>query len=151
MAEMVEIVDELGKTRLSPLVLPVLKLIDPIMGALPKGSLQTILSNRKSRERLVKTVEGASPVLLAMIRFLAHLSESRLITGLLSISATLLTPIIRLLAPILSRLVVPLSGPALKLAGGSGSVLAPAVKILDSLVRVELFLEKPFKRTSLSE
>ncbi len=150
MAELVEVVEELGKVRLAPLVIPVLKVIDPIMEALPRGSLQAIISAKKKRERLVETVEGAAPVLTDMIRFAGHLAESRLATGLLSFTATLSAPFVKLSAPLLSRLVVPLSGPALRLTGGSRFVLSPAVKLLDALVRAELFFEKPFKRQSAS-
>lgn len=145
MASTVEIVNELGKVRLAPLVLPLLRMIDPIMGALPQGSLQSIVSRKDRRDNLVKTVEAASPVLPDMIRFLGHVAESKLATGLLSLCATVSVPFLKLFAPALSRLLVPLSGPALGLAGRSGSVLPSLTRGLDALLRWELAIERPLR------
>ena len=146
MATIVEMLDELEKVRLAPIVLPALRIADPIMGSLPRGFLKPILSRRETQDSLVKTVESVSPVLPDMIRFLGHLSESKLATGLLSFWAAILAPIMRLLAPAVAKLVVPGSGPALRLAGHSGSVLPPIVKVLDAMARAELYLERPLTR-----
>lgn len=145
MATIVEMLDELEKARLAPIVLPSLRIADPVLGALPRGWLQSILSRRETRDSLVKTVEGLSPVLPDMIRFLGHVAESKLATGLFSFSAAISAPIMKLLAPALAKLVVPGSGPALKLAGRSGSVLPPVIKVLDGMARAELYLERPLK------
>ena len=146
MATIVEMLDELEKARLAPIVLPALRIADPILGALPRGCLQSILSSRQTCDSLVRTVEGLSPVLPDMIRFLGHVSESKLATGLFSFWAAILAPITKLLAPAVAKLVVPGSGPALSLAGRSGSVLPPLIKVLDGMARAELYLERPFKR-----
>ena len=146
MATIVEILDELEKARLAPIVLPALRIADPILGALPRGFLQSILLSRETRDSLVKTVEGLSPMLPDMIRFLGHVSQSKLTTGLFSFWAAMSTPIMKLFAPAVAKLVVPGSGPALKLAGRSGSVLPPLVKFLDGMVRAELYLEKPLRK-----
>jgi hypothetical protein len=145
MATIIEMLDELEKVRLAPLVLPALKMLDPVLYALPRGALESMVGTPAAREDLVKTVEGASPVLPEMIRLLGHLAESRLTTGLLSLSATVLTPFMKLSAPVLARLIVPCSGPALKLASRSGRVLPCMVRSLDVLVRLEIFLERPFR------
>jgi hypothetical protein len=149
MTTVIDLVDELGKVRLVPLLVPALKIADPILGSLPRGFLRSILARKDRRDNLVKTVEAASPVLPEMIRLLGHLAESKLATGLLSLSAVILTPIARLSAPVIARLVVPLSAPALGLAGRSGSVLPSLVRGLDRLVRIELFFERPFKRSKV--
>jgi len=146
MATIVEILDELEKARLEPIVLPALRIADPILAALPRGCLQSILLSRETRDSLVKTVEGLSPMLPDIVRFLGHVAQSKLTTGLFSFWAAMSTPIMKLFAPAVAKLVVPGSGPALKLAGRSGSVLPPLIKVLDGMTRAELYLERPFKR-----
>lgn len=146
MTTVVELVDELGKVRLAPLVLPALKMLDPVLCALPKGALEDMISGRGARDNLVKTLEGASPVLPQMIGLLGHMAESKLSTGLLALLAVVLTPFMKLLAPVLARLIVPCSGPGLKLAAHSGRILPLTVRFLDVLVTAELALERPFKR-----
>ena len=145
MATIVEVLDELEKTRLAPIVLPALRIADPVLGALPRGCLQSILSSRKTRDSLVRTVESLSPVLPDIIRFLGHVSESKIATGLFSFWAAISVPVMKLLAPAVAKLVVPGSGPALNLAGRSGSILPPLIKVLDGMARAELYLERPLK------
>ena len=147
MANLVEVVDALGEVRLAPVVVPILKMLDPIMGSLPQGSLQSVVSRNDRSDNLVRTVESASPALPEMIAFLGHLSESRLATGSLSLGATASAPLLKILAPFIARLIPPLSGPALGISARSGRVLPPAIGFLDRVVRAELFVEKSLSRT----
>jgi len=105
-----------------------------------------MLSRQKTRNSLIKTVAGLSPMMPDMIRFLGHVSQSKLATGFLSLSAGISTPIMRLSAPITSKLVVPLSGPLLGLVSRSVPVLPSLVKGMDGLVRAELLFERGLKR-----
>ena len=146
MATIVEMLDELEKVRLAPIVLPALKILDPVLGALPRGFLKSVVSRPETRDSLVKTVEGLSPVLPDMIKLLGHIAESKLATGLLSLGAIVSAPFVRLSAPLVAKLVIPGSGPALKLASRSGSVLPPVIRFSDSLVRAELVIERPLRR-----
>jgi len=146
MADLIEILDELEKVNLAPILMPALKMSDPLMGSLPKGFLPSMLSRQKTRNTLIKTVEGLAPIMPDMIRFLGHVSESKLATGFLSLSASISTPIMRLSAPIASKLVVPLSGPVLGLVSRSVPMLPSLIKGMDGLVRAELFLERGLKR-----
>ena len=84
MATIVEMLDELEKVRLTPMVVPVLTMADPVLAAMPKGSLGALFSRRDTRESLIKTVEAFSPVLPDAIKFVGHVAESKLMTGLLS-------------------------------------------------------------------
>ena len=143
MTTVIELVDELGKVRLAPLVLPALKMLDPVLCALPEGALEDMVSGRAARDNLVRTLEGASPVLPRIIRLAGRMAESKLATGLLALTAVLLTPFMKLAAPVLARLIVPCSGPGLKLASMSGRMLPLTVGLLDVMVTVELALETP--------
>jgi hypothetical protein len=83
-----------------------------------------------------------------MIRMAGHLAESRLVTELLSLTATVSTPTIRVVARLIARTIVPLSGPALGAASRSGRLLPSMVRMLDGIVRVLLFFEKKVLRLS---
>jgi len=146
MADFIGILDELEKVNLAPILVPALKMSDPLLGSLPKGFLPSMLSRQKTRNSLIKTVAGLSPMMPDMIRFLGHVSQSKLATGFLSLSAGISTPIMRLSAPITSKLVVPLSGPLLGLVSRSVPVLPSLVKGMDGLVRAELLFERGLKR-----
>ena len=146
MTTVIELVDELGKVRLAPLVLPALKLLDPILCALPEGALEDMVSGRAARENLVKILEDASPLLPRIIRLAGHMAESKLTTGLLVLVAVLLTPFMKLVAPVLARLIVPCSGFGLKLAALSAPILPFTVRLLEIMVAAELALERPFTR-----
>jgi len=146
MATIVEMLDELEKVMLAPVMLPALKILDPVMGALPRGFMQPVLSRPETRDSLVKTVEGLSPVLPDAIKLLGHVAESKLATGLLSFWAAISAPFVRLTAPLVAKLVIPGSGPALKLASRLVPVLPPVIRFSDSLVQAELLLERPLRR-----
>lgn len=148
MADLIEILDELEKVNLAPILMPALKISDPLLGSLPKGFLPSMLSRKETRNSLIKTVEGLAPIMPDMIRFLGHVSESKLATGFLSLSVSISTPIIKLSAPVASKLVVPLSGPVLGLVSRSVPVLPSLIKGMDGLVRVELLFERGLKRVS---
>ena len=146
MATIVEMLDELEKVRLTPMVVPVLTMADPVLAAMPKGSLGALFSRRDTRESLVRTVEAFSPVLPDAIKFVGHVAESRLMTGLLSFWAAVLKRTAGLWAPLAARLVIPLARSALGLTGRSSRVLPPIIGGLDRLTRLELALERPFTR-----
>lgn len=146
MADFIEILDELEKVNLAPILVPALKMSDPLMGSLPKGFLPAMLSRQGMRSSLIKTVEGLAPIMPDMLRFLGHVSQSKLATGFLSLSASIATPMIKLSAPIASKLVVPLSGPVLGLVSRSVPMLPLLIKGMDGLVRVELLFERGLKR-----
>ena len=95
---------------------------------------------------MIKTVEGLAPIMPDMIRFLGHVSESKLATGFLSLTASIATPIMKLSAPVASKLVVPLSGPVLGLVSCSIPLLPWLIKGMDGLVRAELLFERGLKR-----
>jgi len=146
MADFIEILDELEKVNLAPILVPALKMSDPLMGSLPKGFLPSMLCRQEIRNNLITTVEGLAPIMPDMIRFLGHVSESKLATGLLSLSASMSTPIMRLSAPITSKLIVPLSGSLLGLVSRSIPLLPPLIKGMDRLVGTELLFERGLKR-----
>jgi len=146
MANFIEILDELEKVNLAPILMPALKMADPLLGSLPKGFLSAMLSRRETRHNLIKTVEGLSPMMPDMLRFAGHVSQSKLATGLLSLSASIATPMIKLSAPIALKLVVPLSGPMLGVVSRSVPLLPLLMKGMDGLVRAELLFERGLKR-----
>jgi len=148
MADLIEILDELEKVNLAPILMPALKISDPLLGSLPKGFLPSMLSRQETRNSLIKTVEGLSPIMPDMIRFLGHVSESKLATGVLSLLASISTQIMKLSAPVASKLVVPLSGPVLGLVSRLVPILPSLIKGMDGLVRAELLLERGLKRVS---
>ena len=101
-------------------------------------------SNHIRLSSLIKTVEGLAPVLPALVRFAGNVARSRLVTGSLSLTATLLTPVVKLTAPLTARLVVPSIGPSLKLVNAMAPALPAIIKVSDGIFRVEVAIERGF-------
>ena len=144
MVEITDILDELAKVKLAPLLIPVLKASDPLMGALPKGSLKDMMARKGTRDGLVKTVEGLAPLLPALIKYSGHLAESRLVTGAISLGVNITTPIMKPFNPLMARMVVPSIGPSLILTNLMMPILPLMLKVSDFFVRMEVSLERIF-------
>ncbi|RLC96137.1 MAG: hypothetical protein DRI40_03980 [Chloroflexi bacterium] len=145
MANLIEILNELEKVRLAPVMVPVLKMVDPLMGSLPKGAVQKIMSRKSTRQSTIRLVQRLSPSLPSLVRLGGHAADSRLIRGLLWLAAGLVTPLIEVSAPIVARMVVPAAGPGLALASRLIGLLPPLLGLTDSFIRAELWLEKLFR------
>ena len=144
MVEITDILDELEKVRLAPLLIPVLKASDPLMGSIPQGSLKSMMAHRGTQDGLVKTVEGLAPLLPALIKYAGHLAESRLITGAISLGVNVTTPIMKPFNPLMARMVVPSIGPSLILTNLMVPLFPLMLKVSDFLVRMEVSLERIF-------
>ncbi len=144
MVSIIDILAELEKVRLAPLLVPVLKASDPLMGSLPQGSLKSMLANKGTQNGLVKTVEGLTPLFPALIRYAGHLAESRLVTGAISLGVNITTPIMKPFNPLMARMVVPSIGPSLILTNLMIPLFPLMLKVSDFFVRMEVSLERMF-------
>jgi len=144
MVQITDILDELEKVNLAPLLIPVLKMGDPLAGALPQGSLKSMIARKETHDDLVRTVEKVAPLLLVWIRFTGHLAESKLVTGYISLYATIATPLMKPLYPFIARLSVPLIGPSLKPFNASIPLVHAMIRVSDIFVRMEVSLERIF-------
>ena len=144
MVTIIDILAELEKVRLAPLLVPVLKASDPLMGSLPQGSLKSMLKNKGTQNGLVKTVEGLTPLFPALIRYAGHLAESRLITGAISLGVNITTPIMKPFNPLMAKIVVLSIGPSLILTNLMIPLFPLTLKISDTFLRMEVSLERIF-------
>lgn len=144
MVTIIDILAELEKVRLAPLLIPVLKASDPLMGSIPQGSLKSMLAHKGTQDGLVKTVEGLAPLFPALIRYAGHLAESRLITGVISLGVNITTPIMKPFNPIMAKMVVPSIGPSLILTNLMIPLFPSMLKVSDFFVRMEVSLERIF-------
>lgn len=144
MTQITDILSELEKVRLAPLLFPVLKASDPLMGSLPQGSLKSMLAHRGTQDNLVKTVEGLAPLLPALVRYAGHLAESRLVTGAISLGVNITTPIMKPFNPLMAKMVVPSIRPSLILANLMIPVFPFMLKVSDTFLRMGVSLERIF-------
>jgi len=144
MVTIIDILAELEKVRLAPLLVPVLKASDPLMGSLPQGSLKSMLANKGTQNGLVKTVEGLAPLFPALIRYAGHLAESRLMTGAISLGVNVTTPIMKPFNPLMARMVVPSIGPSLILTNLMIPLFPLMLKVSDTFLRMEVSIERIF-------
>ena len=145
MTTIIDILDELEKVRLAPLLVPVLKASDPLMGSLHEGSLKSMLANKGTQNDLVITVEGLAPLFPALIRYAGHLAESKLATGIISLMINITTPIMKPFNPLMAKMVAPSIGPSLKLTNAFAPIFPLFIKVSDSFWRMEIGFEKIFR------
>ena len=150
MTMIIDILDELEKVRLAPLLVPVLKASDPLMGSLPEGSLKSMLANKGTQNELVKTVEGLAPLFPALISYAGHLAESKLAMGAISLGVNITTPIMKPFNPLMAKMVAPSIGPSLKLTNAFAPLLPLVIKVSNSFLRMEVGIERIF-RGSMSQ
>jgi hypothetical protein len=144
MVQITDILDELEKVNLAPLLIPVLKMGDPLAGALPQRSLKSMIARKETHDDLVRTVEKVAPLLLIWIRFTGHLAESKLVTSFISLCATIATPLMKPFYPFIARLSVPLIGPSLKPFNASIPLVHVMIRVSDLSLRVVVSLERIF-------
>ena len=145
MTTIIDILDELEKVRLAPLLVPVLKASDPLMGSLHEGSLKSMLANKGTQNDLVITVEGLAPLFPALIRYAGHLAESKLATGTIYLMVNITTPIMKPFNPLMAKMVAPSIGPSLKLTNAFAPIFPLFIKVSDSFWRMEIGFEKIFR------
>ncbi len=146
MVDLKEILKELEQVNLAPILIPTLRVADPILGSLPKGSLQSILSEQETRNSMIKTVEQMAPLVPSLINLLGTVAASFLSTAVITVVATVFTPILKLTAPFLSKLVLKAIAPSLKLTRKIVPVLPPVIKGLNIFWTAEVFIEKGVRR-----
>ena len=103
-----------------------------------------MIARRETHEDLVRTVEKVAPLLPVWIRFTGHLAESRLVTSLISLSASIATPLMRPFYPFIARLSVPLIGPSLKPFNASIPLVDIMIRVSDLSLRRVVSLESIF-------
>lgn len=108
-----EVLGELGKVNLEPILTPLLKVSDPVLGALPQASLKSALSRKGAGTSLVEMTERLAPRLPRLIRFMGKLARCRFLMGALALWATVTAPMMKVLAPPVVKILRPISGPVL--------------------------------------
>jgi hypothetical protein len=144
MVQITDILNELEKVNLAPLLIPILKMGDPLAGALPQGSLKSMIARKETHDDLVRTVEKVAPLLPAWIRFTGHLAESKLVTSFIWLCATIATPLMKPFYPFIARLSVPLIGPSLKPFNASIPLVNAMIRVSDTFLRMVVSLESIF-------
>ena len=145
MTTIIDILDELEKVRLAPLLIPVLKMGDPLLIALPQGAIKDMLARKETHADIVITVEKVVPLLPSWIRYTGHLAESKLTLSFISLIGIIATPIMKPFYPLITRISLPLIGPSLKPFNASIPLVNFMIKVSDSFLRMEIGIEKVFR------
>jgi len=145
MVQITDLLDELEKVNLAPLLIPVLKMGDPLLIALPQGAIKDMIARKGTHDDIVITVEKVAPLLPSWIRFTGHLAESKLITGYISLCATIATPLMKPFYPLITRISIPLIGPSLKPFNASIPLVHVMIRVSDIFLRMEVSIEKKLK------
>jgi len=145
MVQITDLLDELEKINLAPLLIPVLKMGDPLLIALPQGAIKDMIARKGTHDDIVITVEKVVPLLPSWIRYTGHLAESKLTLGFISLIGIIATPIMKPFYPLIARISIPLIGPSLKPFNASIPLVNIMIKISDILLRMEIGIERIFR------
>ena len=145
MVQITDILDELEKVNLAPLLIPVLKMGDPLLIALPQGAIKDMIARKGTHDDIVITVEKVAPLLPSWIRYTGHLAESKLALSLISLMGIIATPIMKPFYPLITRISIPLIGPSLKPFNASIPLVHKMIRVSDIFLRMEVSIEKKLK------
>ena len=145
MTTIIDILDELEKVRIAPLLIPVLKMGDPLLIALPQGAIKDMIARKETHADIVITVEKVVPLLPSWIRYTGHLAESKLTLSFISLMGIIATPIMKPFYPLIARISIPLIGPSLKPFNASIPLINVVIKVSDIFLRMEIGIEKVFR------
>jgi hypothetical protein len=103
--QFIEVVMELERVELAPLILPLMKIIDPIAKAVPEGVVKKFLTNIRPREGQFDFVGKVAPLLPPMIRWAGRLAAIKPLMAAFGVVAEVLALVFRFIAPVLAAVI----------------------------------------------
>ncbi len=100
--DFIDVIEALNKSDLSPLVVPALRLIDPICMAIPQGAIKEYLSSAKPRAGQFDLLYKFGHLLPGAITIIGRIAQIKAITIPFAIFATLAGSILKLIQPLLN-------------------------------------------------
>ena len=98
--QFIEVVNELERVELAPLILPLLKIIDPIAKAVPAGVVKEFLTHHlRPREGQFDFIGQAAPYLPRIIRWAGRAAAVKPLMQALDVIAEALALVLRVVMP----------------------------------------------------
>jgi hypothetical protein len=100
--QFIEVVNELERVELAPLILPLMKIIDPVAKAVPEGAIKQFLNNIHPHEGQFDFINRVAPLLPPMIRWAGRLAAIKPLMAAFGVFAEALALVLRFIAPVLA-------------------------------------------------
>ncbi len=110
--DFIKVVDELEKVDLSPLILPMLKIIDPLAEVFPEGYIKKLLGRLRPREGQFDFLYRVAPMMPGAIRLAGKVASIRMVGVVLNLFAEVMSGILKVTLPvagIIARILRPIS------------------------------------------
>ena len=100
--EFIDIINELERVKLAPLILPLLKILDPVAKEIPEGAIKTYLTRLRPYEGQFRFLEKLVPYLPGIIRWTGKVASVKPVMMLFTVFAEALAFILKTIMPCLA-------------------------------------------------
>ena len=97
--EFIDIINELEQVELAPIILPCLKIVDPIAKVIPEGAIKNYLTRIRPKEGRFRFIEKLAPHLPKMVRWSGKVAAIKPLMVVFAIFAEALALILTIIIP----------------------------------------------------
>jgi len=102
--QFIDVIKELERVELAPLIMPLLKIIDPIAKQIPEGIIKEFLTHIRPRENQFDLLYKVAPILPRMIRWAGKIASIKPLMVVFGIVAEVLSRVLMIAMPVVAAL-----------------------------------------------
>ena len=102
--QFIDVIKELERVELAPLIMPLLKIIDPIAKQIPEGTIKEFLTHIRPRENQFDLLYKVAPILPRMIRWAGKIASIKPLMVVFGIVAEVLSRVLMIAMPVVAAL-----------------------------------------------
>jgi len=102
--QFIDVIKELERVELAPLIMPLLKIIDPIAKQIPEGIIKEFLTHIRPRENQFDLLYKVAPILPRMVRWAGKVASIKPLMVIFGIVAEVLSRVLMMAMPVVAAL-----------------------------------------------
>ena len=102
--QFIDVIKELERVELAPLIMPLLKIIDPIAKQIPEGTIKEFLTHIRPRENQFDLLYKVAPILPRMVRWAGKVASIKPLMVIFGIVAEVLSRVLMIAMPVVAAL-----------------------------------------------
>jgi len=102
--QFIDVIKELERVELAPLIMPLLKIIDPIAKQIPEGTIKEFLTHIRPRENQFNFLYKVAPILPRMVRWAGKVASIKPLMFIFGIVAEVLSRVLMIAMPVVAAL-----------------------------------------------
>jgi hypothetical protein len=102
--QFIDVIKELERVELAPLIMPLLKIIDPIAKQIPEGTIREFLTHIRPLENQFNFLYKVAPILPRMVRWAGKVASIKPLMVVFGIVAEVLSRVLMIAMPVVAAL-----------------------------------------------